>query len=113
VCESCTASELAAWDGTFAIVYEYRGCCWAPLAFGDNRSIDGKLFSVGASSDCTGSSRLWLDTVNCRWVLGLYCNSNGGTLVWLGYKTTGLTPAGTYSKDSGCAGPDALVVEAY
>lgn len=97
-----------AWDGTFNHI---GGACvwWAADASFDPLSINGVML------DFTYTQILLKTTVPCRWEMYIACgsNTNPTQTMWRGIKTTGSTPAGTYTfqgSDCGNTGPATLNV---
>jgi hypothetical protein len=107
-CPTCDSSADPAWDGT--LYNDGPGCVWwaADAAF-DPRSING------VSLDILYTQVLLRTNVSpCRWELYIACGSatNPTRNMWVGYKTTGSTPAGTYafvSSDCGNTTPTMTV----
>jgi hypothetical protein len=92
-CPQCDASTDPPWPGT---LYQSGTAClfWALDPTFDPYSINGD------SLDIAYTQVLLRTTVTpCRWELYIACSSllNPTKTMWLGYKTTGSTPAGTYS----------------
>ena len=92
-CSTCDSSSAASWSGVMN--HTGSGCIWwAADASFDPLSINGKML------DITYTQLLLRTTVTpCRWELYIACTSlvNPTKTMWSGYKTTGATPAGTYS----------------
>ena len=105
-CSDCHDMVLPVWDGSFD---RWIDCVWQLMA---NVSMSGKLLTGSTMFDSL--TRIILRTVfypgDCRWELRIACYG-GASLIWLGFKTTGLTPAGTYTRSSGCDATSALEVE--
>lgn len=101
---SCSSSEP--WDGTFQL---YSTCNWQGLNAAYTTWIAGQCFHIDQKN--LSLMELKLDPYDCQWVLTINCFSptNNNTL-WHGVKTTGLTPAGIYSKILGCDGPAIMEV---
>ena len=92
-CTTCDLSSDPPWPGTLYLSGE--ACLWWAL------SPDFNPYNIaGRSLDISYTQLLLNNTVSpCRWELYIAC---GGLHVptktlWSGYKTTGPTPAGTYS----------------
>ena len=108
-CADCVASGLDAWDGTFQAVAAQGldGCDWGCFDGPCDLSIDGKRL-YKAVLQYTGMSG------GRRWGLRVTCYKNPGNFynVWWGWKATGVTPAGIYTRDVGCDATSTLEVEA-
>jgi hypothetical protein len=83
------------------------GQCMTGDAIAVSRSDTACFWQCPILGDCPGqedygSATIELDTINCRWVLSIGSSTDGGDDIWLGYKSVGLTPAGTYTRASGC-----------
>ena len=92
-CPSCTdATGGSAWDGT---LNHASGCIW----WAANANFDPLTIS-GKELDISYTQILLRTTVSpCRWELYIACLRTGfaSPNIWYGYKTTGSTPAGTYT----------------
>ena len=92
-CRTCDASSDPAWSG--ALNHIGSGCVWwAADAMFDPTSVNGSML------DITYTQVLLRTTVTpCRWELYIACASttHPTRTMWYGYKTTGTTPAGTYT----------------
>ena len=99
-CSTCVAGGGSVWDGTFPV---YSNCLWQQAA--GARKIGGKSLN---------QSDIVFDAVDCFWQLSINCSDNidGPVDMWTGRKTSGSTPAGIYTKISGCDGASALTVVA-
>jgi hypothetical protein len=91
-CPDCDPDTTdPAWDGTLNHIG--GGCVWwaADSSF-DPLSINGAMLDITYT-------QVVLNTTACRWELYIACGSviNPTQTMWSGYKTTGSTPAGTYS----------------
>ena len=96
-CADCYPKSADPWAGDWW-VYDWRAwqhdpCRWsmypstASLA---NKSLDDHVCHLG------------LDGPHNRWYVQLSCQSDAGPcLLWRGYKYTGQTPAGIYTRDAG------------
>jgi hypothetical protein len=95
-CSGCDASTDPPWPGTMYNVGS--GCIWWAL------DDDFDPFSINGHSLEISFTQLRLNGVAspCRWELVISCGSlvNPSKILWLGYKTTGLTPVGTYTFSS-------------
>jgi hypothetical protein len=107
-CSECDSSGDPPWPGT--LYHAGGGCVWWAIDPGfDSFSISG------ATLDITYTQVLLRTTVTpCRWELYIACTSltHPTKTMWYGYKTTGSTPAGTYSfvgSDCGNATPTMTV----
>jgi len=92
-------SSAGAWDGEMA---------W-------NEDTEDPIWEIAAEAATTDEmllvARIYLDSVNDRWVLSVYCFHDIDPVdVWVGFKTTGDTPVGTYARDHGSDTTSALVV---
>ena len=107
-CPECDTSTDAAWPGT--MYHVGAGCSWwAANATFDPYSINGHTLDIAYTQ-----LRLNGSASPCRWELVITCGStlNPSKILWLGYKTTGLTPVGTYafsSSDCGNTAPTMTV----
>ena len=107
-CPSCDASSDPAWSGT--LYHVGAGCVWwAADASFDPLSINGRKL------DITYTQIVLRTTDPCRWELYITCTgvADPTAVMWYGYKTTGTTPAGTYTfvgSDCGVTGPGTMSV---
>jgi len=90
-CNGCDSSTDGAWTGGLNRVG--TGCTW--WAADDNfdpLSINGTKLHITYT-------QVTLNVTACRWELYISCSASGLPPVdmWVGYKTTGNTPAGTYN----------------
>ena len=93
-CPTCTDATggTPAWEGT---LHHASGCVWwAADASFDPLSIGGKQLDITYTQIL-----LRTNVTPCRWELYIACLRSGfaSPNIWYGYKTTGSTPAGTYS----------------
>jgi len=96
-CNLCDDNATApcpctAWDGTLNRVN--TTCTW----WAANVNFDPLSYANTCRLDIT-YTQVVLDTTLCQWNLFIACYSqtNPTQVMWAGVKTTGLTPAGTYS----------------
>ena len=97
-CDGCDSSTDGEWSG--ALYHVGTGCAW--WAADDNfdpLSINGTKLHITYT-------QLILSTTACRWELYIACSAPAlpPVKMWVGYKTTGNTPAGTYSLASSDCG---------
>ena len=92
-CPSCDTTSFPEWTG--ALNHIGSGCVWwAADSNFDPTNINGAML------DITYTQVLLRTTVTpCRWELYIACTSttHPTRTLWYGYKTTGATPAGTYT----------------
>jgi len=108
VCGTCDASSDPAWPGT--LYHVGAGCAWWAVDSNfDPYSINGVSLDISYTQ-----MRLNGTASPCRWELVISCGSvtNPPKTVWFGIKTTGATPAGTYTfVSSQCgSGPATMTV---
>jgi hypothetical protein len=98
-CSGCSANGGTAWNGHFE---SYAACVWTAA---NGSAINAKTFSQA-------STKIEFDSVNCIWKVTVACNSD---TVWYGTKAAhgvlGSTPAGVYTRVSGCDSTTTLTVE--
>lgn len=83
----CSESTAAPWGGTLERSYT---CTWKSDAAGS--SISGKRFY---------EAKLTYQDFEARWMLRVHCGYYFASQeMWLGYKETGTTPVGTYTRHS-------------
>lgn len=107
-CGDCAEEQFPddRWPGEFAI--RSGNCTWVSTAY---YGIDGKDFYGFAGPQ----SSVTLDGAN-GWKIQVLCYADDYSAndCWVGYKTTGSDPTGTYTYASGCAGgPSSLELESY
>lgn len=109
-CGTCDASAKPAWTGTMDATTD-NVCKW----------YAGGLATTMAGTYSINGKELWYASIQLdtsvtlgRWQLAVACDQGGTpTSMWVGYKQTGATPVGTYTRNSGCAAtPSTLEVEA-
>jgi len=92
-CPDCDSSTASSWPGT--LYHIGSGCVWwAADASFDPWSINGSALDIAYTQILLRTS-----VTPCRWELYIACSSVAfpTQTMWYGYKTTGATPAGTYS----------------
>ena len=108
-CTNCSAGNCSTfedWDGTFQFL---SNCRWLALNANYTTWPIGHCFQLDDVD--LSVAQIELNTGLCQWVLTLNCfNSSSGNTLWQGIKTTGLTPAGTYTQTDGCSGPSTIEV---
>jgi hypothetical protein len=99
-CAGGGCSEGRTWDGLFVVFPDAGPCTW----FG--RNSDGFGWGPGECLQIAGKNlsfvQLLHSAAHCRWQIAIHCYGGSDTLIWLGYKTTGMTPAGVYTRQGGC-----------
>lgn len=98
-CVQCENSAARTWDGNFI---HRAGCLWhvtVPVSM-HGKKMEGPW------------SRITLHA-NVKWEITIFCRGEPYMrLVWRGFKTSGPTPAGRYSRSSGCdTHPYLLILE--
>lgn len=98
-CVACDSSLDPAWDGTFP-AHPTR-CFW--IETDAAISIDGKEIITPS-----------IIKTSSKWSISIGCRIGGsGDNIWVGEKECGATPAGVYTRTSGCdATTDLEIVEA-
>jgi hypothetical protein len=101
-CGSCDPSTDPPWSGALYRVDSTSCIWWAADASFDPLSIDSHRLNITYT-------QIVLNTVACRWELYISCSSLTAPPadMWVGYKTTGSTPAGTYVFDHSDCGNSA------
>ena len=95
-CAACDNSGDPAWDGSVEITSAPPYDCSDPVTWDieASKSINGKAI--------WGESRLVWMAGPCEWWFQIICAGGGLPYVWFGKKASGDTPAGIYTRDSGC-----------
>jgi hypothetical protein len=105
-CDGGNCSTQEDWDGTFQ---RYSTCNWQGLNANHTTWPVDHCFRIDGVNLSTMS--LVLDPYECQWVLTIRCfSTSSDNTLWQGVKTTGLTPSGTYTKLTGCNGPNTMEV---
>lgn len=125
-CETCTdvtgVPGFAPWDGGFERWYPLGvgACVWSSVITfsGTMPSISGKAGMYIYNPLPNAAQYIELVTSgdpDCYWRLTIGCTDGSGNIVimWRGTKSTGDTPAGTYTRDEGCDSISSLQIEAY
>lgn len=96
-CVACNASANPAWTGLFD---HQAACLWQAPA---TKSISGKQLTPGQSTIILNDGVSWTMIIACQ-------NPVTFEVIWTGTKTSGSTPAGPYTRDSGCDATPTLTV---
>lgn len=103
-CPTCISEceNVRPWDGHFAVAISIAPCVWHAQnrdGFGESENECLQVNSVDLAI-----SSLSLDSTPSRWSISINCNETDGIdSIWFGEKSTGLTPAGFYTRISGCS----------
>ncbi len=103
-CPTCPAGEAndSIWNGQFHV---WDHCQWTiGYSWPYKMKMNGRKLArvhVGLASPTL-----------CRWELSIYCGlyQEQETLVWLGHKNGGHTPAGNYQRADGCSEIETLTI---
>ena len=91
----CLPSAAPAWDGKFDTIDAQ--CEWSHTPAAGSTSISGRGFFLAI-----------IFFYGCLWTMEISCGSD----VWQGFKATGSTPAGIYTRQIGSDGTTSLTVVA-
>src|SRR2546423_12481330 len=106
-CPTCgNSSTLPVWDGTIGRAGAREYPCYGFFEF--DTEAPGTGVPTVSLNGTDIAPYLWPDMDNGRWTLEISCRKPNGQLVdiWLGHKSKGYTPKGTYILDGssgGCA----------
>ena len=108
-CPNKASSGAGAWDGSFPAYAPQGGYCDWMIQNADptSYSISGKQLSG------VDYSHIAFNASTCQWNLLLGTYSGGAESdIWFGYKSTGNTPAGVYTRTGGCDPTTSLTIVA-
>jgi len=102
-CDECDDSGNPAWDGVISV--NTSGCSYVTEWSAGEKTINGKKLEA---------AQMGLSTDPCQYWLRIDCGTVAVTTVWRGVKTKapGDSPAGVYTRASGCDATAALELEA-